>query len=603
MRARSSPLHWRMLSEMQRFEREANRFLVSHSNLEDESAYDVSLGEFVRASGFSDYFIFNYLVPICSSIWSTPGERILECSARCIFRFLRNHHMLQVRACVRATISSSHLGNSGGVTSSSKPRLFSSIIKCLIYSVQIAFRPRWLTVRGRSKAYVQKVCDFIRNRGGDLKCNSEVRSVHRRGSGVEVVTTNGDSTFHGKVRPYVELDWEHCGCAMLKFCFCWHAWRKVILACHAPDSLAMLGEQATDEERSILGGFEYHESKLFLHRDASLMPSRKSAWASWNFLSGAREGDICLTYWLNRLQSLGDVPDDESFGSGVRPVLVTLNPATRPRGIVKEWRTSHPVPSQEAYAASQKLHRLQGHGGIFFCGAYEGFGFHEDGACSGFRAAKHALSAPVENALRPLPRHMLVYGFSWILREVCLSFFRFDFGPHGNPLHSLVNGSWMKSFIVLFVSAFNSFRVGSSAFMKEGTLIVAEDGGDAFTFGDGSSGEHGPCTILVRNPSFYKKLATRSDLGIADAYIDGDIELKPSIRAVLELAIYNRDVPDPKTASFRSERSGKRTMPWLDLLMNRASGLITSVGGSTIAYWKHLLRANSLRQVSGDAIA
>ena len=133
------------------------------------------------------------------------------------------------------------------------------------------------------------------------------------------------------------------------------------------------------------------------------MPAARAAWSAWNFLSGSG-GAVCLTYWLNTLQNLGDVPFAAGGAGPPPPVLVTLNPSTPPAHVVARWRAAHPVPTRAAAAAKRALPWIQGagNGGVFFCGAYAGFGFHEDGVKAGFAAAAAALGS--DWAPRPMPR-------------------------------------------------------------------------------------------------------------------------------------------------------------------------------------------------------
>lgn len=378
--------HWRMLAEMLRFEHEVERFLQQH-NLHSSNIQ--TLSEFVHAHGFSEYFVHNYLVPVCSSIWSTPGSLILQSSAESILRFMRNHHMLQ-----------------------------------------LLFRPAWLTVAGRSSEYVTRVRQYIENNGGKVFT----------GASIERAIPDANA---GSVALYHELS-----------SVPWH-YKRVVLAVHAPDALAMLGRNATPLQQKLLNSFTYCRSKLYLHRDARYMPWRRSAWASWNFMSSGEEsGNVCLTYWLNRLQNLGEVaadPPDESKDGD--PVLVTLNPSEKPRGVVAEWETSHPMPSAEANSAAKWLHSVQGQNNVYICGAYEGFGFHEDGVKSGFACAaalsddlggenqqshtdaRNGLDKPKEDeakgpfahghhVLRPNPPHMLVTGHHYVARLFCVRFLR-----------------------------------------------------------------------------------------------------------------------------------------------------------------------------------
>ena len=153
----------------------------------------------------------------------------------------------------------------------------------------------------------------------------------------------------------------------------------MVLATHADTALAML-DQPTATERQVLGAFRYGRNRAVLHRDATLMPRRRKVWSSWNFL-GRAGGDadaLCVTYWMNRLQTL---PGDTDY-------FVTLNPTRAPRDVAYETTYEHPIFDLGALAAKRKLWSLQGHGNVWYCGAHFGAGFHEDGLQAGLAVAE-----------------------------------------------------------------------------------------------------------------------------------------------------------------------------------------------------------------------
>ena len=131
------------------------------------------------------------------------------------------------------------------------------------------------------------------------------------------------------------------------------------------------------DEKALLGAFRYSQNLTVLHTDAGLMPHRRRAWASWNYI-GADDG-LCVTYWMNRLQGL---PGDDLF--------VTLNPPRPPRTdtILRSELYEHPIFDPPAIEAQKQLWSLQGQGGVWFCGAHFGAGFHEDGLQSGLAVAE-----------------------------------------------------------------------------------------------------------------------------------------------------------------------------------------------------------------------
>jgi predicted NAD/FAD-binding protein len=155
----------------------------------------------------------------------------------------------------------------------------------------------------------------------------------------------------------------------------------VVFATHADQALGMLSDPSPDET-ALLGAFQYTRNETILHTDASLMPKRKAVWSSWNYL--ARTGDgasaPCVTYWMNRLQS---IPENN-------PLFVTLNPVKPPRPdtVIRTELYEHPVFDEAAIRAQRRIWQLQGRRNSWFCGAYFGSGFHEDGLQAGLAVAE-----------------------------------------------------------------------------------------------------------------------------------------------------------------------------------------------------------------------
>jgi predicted NAD/FAD-binding protein len=216
--------------------------------------------------------------------------------------------------------------------------------------LKLTNRPLWRTVTGGSRSYVQKLTSSFADR---IQHGVSIVSVARKQNGVELQTSEGQRAFFD----------------------------QVVIAAHADQALAIL-QQPTIEERRLLGAFRYTANHVVLHSDEQLMPKRRRAWASWNYL-GSRHNtttDLTVTYWMNSLQ---DLP-------GNQPFFVTLNPRSRvdDAKIHNEELFEHPVINAAATDAQQKLWNLQGHGGIWYCGAYFGAGFHEDGLQSGLAVAE-----------------------------------------------------------------------------------------------------------------------------------------------------------------------------------------------------------------------
>ncbi|WP_299847479.1 FAD-dependent oxidoreductase [uncultured Paracoccus sp.] len=210
-------------------------------------------------------------------------------------------------------------------------------------------QPQWLTVSGGSQSYVSAILSRLR---GDLRLSCPVRSVRRASGGVIVTSPQGDERFD-----------------------------RVIFATHAPQSLAML-DRPDPEEVAILGALRTQANRMVLHSDPRLMPRRRAAWASWNYVTRgatpATDRPISLSYWMNRLQNL----------TTPRPLIVTLNPEIEPMQIHDEASFAHPQFDGAAIAAQARLDSIQGRGGVHYAGAWTRYGFHEDGLLSALRVAQ-----------------------------------------------------------------------------------------------------------------------------------------------------------------------------------------------------------------------
>ncbi|MBF6631833.1 MAG: FAD-dependent oxidoreductase [Comamonas sp.] len=222
--------------------------------------------------------------------------------------------------------------------------------------IQVNDRPQWWTVSGGARQYVTRIIDALT----DVRLHTPVLRIERDAQGVSV--------------------YSHQGCERFD---------AVVIATHSDQALGMLA-QPTTQEQALLGQIRYQPNLAILHTDASVMPQRTSAWAAWNYeraTSSERESsNVCLHYWLNRLQPL----------PFAKPVFVSLNPA---RDINKDQvlatiRYEHPVFDLAAIRAQSHLASIQGQQRTWFCGAWTGYGFHEDGLQSGYAAAKALLATP-----------------------------------------------------------------------------------------------------------------------------------------------------------------------------------------------------------------
>ncbi|MBA3866288.1 MAG: FAD-dependent oxidoreductase [Solirubrobacterales bacterium] len=208
-------------------------------------------------------------------------------------------------------------------------------------------RPAWRTVAGGSASYVEAISAPWRER---VRLSAPVRRIERHADGVRI-----------------EAD----GCESEEF-------DEVVIATHSDQALALLGDPS-QAEREILGAIPYQPNEAVLHTDASLMPRRRAAWASWNFhlAEGPSRGST-VTYWMNKLQNL----DAE------RQYFVTLNRGEEidPAKTIRRIEYSHPMFTAAGVAAQARHHEISGFDRTHYCGAYWGWGFHEDGVVSAIRA-------------------------------------------------------------------------------------------------------------------------------------------------------------------------------------------------------------------------
>lgn len=295
----ASPSFFRMLAEVQRFNRQAV------ADLHAGRLRDLTLGEYLRRQSFGPRLFSDYLGPMGAAIWSSSSDDILSFPAENFVAFFDNHRLLQLD------------------------------------------RPRWRTVEGGSRRYVDKLTASFRQ---NMRLGCAVTSIERTAHGVTV----RDS--HGGVENY----------------------DAVVMACHSDQALAALSD-ADGEERSILEAIRYAPNTIYLHRDCSLMPRRRQAWASWNFLRWPRQtpaqNDVAVTYWMNRLQGIDDR----------KPLFVSLNPPFEPAADLTfgKFSFAHPQYDLAAFAAQRRLPAIQGRRRTWFCGAWTGYGFHEDGLQAG----------------------------------------------------------------------------------------------------------------------------------------------------------------------------------------------------------------------------
>ena len=223
---------------------------------------------------------------------------------------------------------------------------------CLNHGLlQINDRPQWLTVRGGGKQYVARMVADL----DDVRIATPVRRLIRAAGGVRIHTDIGSEDFDG-----------------------------VVLACHSDQALDLLGARASRAETAILGAVRYQANVAWLHTDARLLPRRRAVWSAWNYAAGVAEAEaghtpVAVSYLINKLQPL-------PFR---QPVVVSLNPFDAPRDahVIRRIEYAHPVFDQLAVEAQGWLPALQGQQRTWFAGAWQGYGFHEDGLRSAMDVA------------------------------------------------------------------------------------------------------------------------------------------------------------------------------------------------------------------------
>ncbi len=212
----------------------------------------------------------------------------------------------------------------------------------------VADQPQWYTVAGGSKEYVKKIADKIGE--NSISLNDEVNSVERLEDGVLVKSKKGEELFD-----------------------------FVFFASHGNQVLPLL-KNASAAEKEVFSAFKYQPNLAVLHRDSSVMPNAKKAWSSWVYSNNSKSENqqIAVSYWMNNLQNI-----DAKY-----PLFVTLNPAQKiaEEKIFARFNYEHPIFDSAAVNAQSRINQLQGLDKIYFCGAYQNNGFHEDGISSALLA-------------------------------------------------------------------------------------------------------------------------------------------------------------------------------------------------------------------------
>jgi predicted NAD/FAD-binding protein len=314
-----SPTFLGMLRDWRRFNREARALIGMNGTAP-------SLGAWLEQKGFSQHFIDRLIVPQAAAVWSADPEQMWSVPASFMAEFFDNHGMYSLRD-----------------------------------------RPRWRTVSGGSRSYVEAISAPWRDR---VRPAAPVRRIERLPDRVRI---------------------EAEGCESEEF-------DEVVVATHSDQALALLADPS-EAEREVLGAISYQRNEAVLHTDTALLPRRRSAWSSWNFHlaaeppqgGGPAGGDrpsrgSTVTYWMNNLQRL----------RAAREYLVTLNRGETidPAKVLRRFQYDHPVYTAAAVSAQARHAEISGVRRTHYCGAYWGWGFHEDGVVSALRACGEITAQP-----------------------------------------------------------------------------------------------------------------------------------------------------------------------------------------------------------------
>lgn len=464
--------YYTMIRDMLRFHEQAPALLRMAP---DDPRKHVTTGQYLRDHRYSSAFCKCYLLPMMAALWSASMEDVLNFPAAQLIAFLCNHKMLQ---------------------------LFQ--------------RPQWKTVAGRSHQYVQAVQETLEH----VHLSSPIGTVRRVNGGYELFRSDGESL---------------------------GVFDQVIFACHPPSAARML--ESSSQLQECLSQIRYEDNTIYIHSDPKLMPI--TAWASWNCLGKSSalpdptqqmhaQGDVVMegsasgfgnkivndakgeelqtstrmkavyvTYWLNRLQNLDTSTD----------IFVSLNPHQPPESHLTHHcvTMAHPQFTQVTLQARETIARqFQGKDGLWFCGAWQGYGFHEDGCRAGFEVATKLSGVP-------LPWAQTMQSLQNVLAPPDLSF-------------SASKGSWLNSLIqrlrydwpVAICKRFIFYFLRQA--VQKGTLRLKMNDGSIVSFGDGTPcgrADPHPVTLRVFDEWFFVKTAFEYDLGLARSYMAGHFVVEP----------------------------------------------------------------------------
>lgn len=300
------PKFWRLIKEILRFNKRCKK-LYSDGNIDTT----LTLGDFLDAYQFSDFFAQHYILPMGAAIWSTSLKEMRDFELKFFIQFFYNHGLLNV-----------------------------------------SDRPQWYVIKGGSRSYIPALTASFSER---IFLNSQLKHVSRDSDGIALLFEDGSE----------------------------QRFDEVVFACHSDQALALI-KNPTPSETAVLGDIPYSRNEVVLHHDTNLLPKRRLAWASWNYLlaeSGTQSQPATVTYNMNILQGIAS---DTTF-------CVTLNQTQLidPAKIIEQYVYHHPVFNSKSMAAQRQRSLICGQNNTHFVGAYWYNGFHEDGVKSAVDVAKH----------------------------------------------------------------------------------------------------------------------------------------------------------------------------------------------------------------------
>lgn len=212
--------------------------------------------------------------------------------------------------------------------------------------LNLSNQPQWHYIKNGSKSYISKLESIL---DANFQLNTAVSEVIKTPKGVKVRTLNGENNYD-----------------------------YVIFGSH-PDEVLSIGSSLTDDQKDALSGIKYSSNEVVLHKDSTVMPRNRQCWASWVYKKTKNNLPI-LSYWMNSLQEI-----DEKY-----PIFVSLNPGDQISDdkIINKHTLEHPIFDMSARESQNKIPLIQGKNNNFFCGAYNKYGFHEDGVVSSIKAVE-----------------------------------------------------------------------------------------------------------------------------------------------------------------------------------------------------------------------